>query len=93
MLFAEGERKAKIVNGHAKRIGPISGRLTALAPWIIVLALSILGLIIGAVDTFKASDSLDASVPRAAATLLAVFGVMMLMSVYFIFWNRTSDEN
>ena len=93
VLFAEAERKAKIVNGHAKRIGPISGRLTALAPWIIVLALSILGLIIGAVDTFKASDSLDASVPRAAATLLAVFGVMMLMSVYFIFWNRTSDEN
>lgn len=93
VLFAEAERKAKIVNGHSRRIGPISGRLTMLAPWIIVLALSILGLIIGAVDTFKTSDSFDASVPRAAATLLAVFGVMMLMSVYFIFWNRTSDEN
>jgi hypothetical protein len=63
------------------------------APWIIVLVLSVLGLIIGAVDTFKASASLDASVPRAAATILAVFGVMMLMSVYFLFWNRSSDES
>ncbi|MBK8839214.1 MAG: glycoside hydrolase family protein [Hyphomonadaceae bacterium] len=92
VLFAEAERKAKLVNGHAKRIGPISGRFAILAPWIIVLVLSVLGLIIGAVDTFKTSSSLDASVPRAAATLLAVFGVMMLMSVYFIFWNRTSDD-
>lgn len=91
LMFAEAERKAKIVNGHARRLGPISGRLATLAPWIVVLVLSVLGLIIGAVDTFKASP-LDANAPRAAATLLAVFGVMMLMSVYFIFWNRASDE-
>ena len=43
-------------------------------------------------DTFKISAPLDASIPRAAATLLAVFGVMLLMSVYFLFWNRSSDE-
>ncbi len=92
-LFAEAERKAKYVNGAAKRIGPISGRLAMQAPWIIVLVLSVLGLIIGAVDTFKSSASLDASVPRAAATILAVFGVMMLMSVYFLFWNRSSEES
>jgi len=91
-LFAEAERKAKIVNGVSKRIGPISGRVALLAPWIIVLVLSVVGLIVGAVDTFNESSSLNANAPRAAATLLAVFGVMMLMSVYFIFWNRTSDE-
>lgn len=91
-LFAEAERKAKYVNGASKRIGPISGRLAMQAPWIIVLVLSVLGLIIGAVDTFKV-DQLDASIPRAAATLLAVFGVMMLMSIYFLFWNRSSDES
>lgn len=92
-LFAEAERKAKYVNGAAKRIGPISGRLAMQAPWIIVLVLSVLGLVIGAVDTFKVSSPLDASIPRAAATLLAVFGVMMLMSIYFLFWNRSSDES
>lgn len=92
VLFAEAERKAKVVNGHAKRLGPISGRLAVLAPWLIVLALSVLGLIIGAVDTFKAG-SLDANAPRAAATILAVFGVMMLMSVYFIFWNRDTQDH
>ena len=62
-----------------------------MAPWLAVLVLSVLGLIIGAVDTFKAGP-LDANAPRAAATVLAVFGVMMLMSVYFLFWNRSSDE-
>jgi hypothetical protein len=30
-------------------------------------------------------------VPRLAGTLLAVFGVMMVMSLYFIFWKRSSD--
>ncbi len=91
-LFAEGERKAKIVNGHARRIGPISGRWLTLAPWVVVLVLSVLGLIIGAVDTFKDAASPDGDASRAAATLIAVFGVMMLMSVYFIFWNRPSDK-
>lgn len=90
-LFAEAERKAKLVNGHARRVGPLSGRVLVLAPWIIVLALSALGFVIGAVDTFK-GNGLEAGVPRLAATLLAVFGVMMVMSLYFIFWKRTSDD-
>jgi lysozyme len=91
-LFADGERKAKIVNGNSRRLGPLSGRLAHQAPWIIVLVLSVLGVIIGAVDSFKTASGLDAAAPRAAATVLAVFGVMMVMSLYFIFWKRTSDE-
>jgi len=52
-LFAEAERKAKVVNGHAKRVGPISGRVMILAPWIFVLVLSLLGFGIGAVEAMK----------------------------------------
>jgi hypothetical protein len=89
--FAEAERKAKLVNGHAKRVGPISGRVLVMAPWIIVLALSVLGFLIGAVDAFK-GGGLPTGVPRLAGTLLAVFGIMMVMSLYFIFWKRSSDE-
>jgi GH24 family phage-related lysozyme (muramidase) len=92
VLFAEAERKARIVNGQAKRIGPISGRWVVQAPWLAVLVMSVLGLAIGAVDTFKDPGALDVSAPRVAATVLAVFGVMLLMSVYFLFWNRTADE-
>jgi hypothetical protein len=91
-LFAEAERQEKIVNGNARRIGPISGRWIALAPWIAVLVLSVLGLVIGAVDAFKQGVTPVGAGPRAAATVLAVFGVMLLMSVYFIFWNRASDD-
>lgn len=91
-LFAEAERKAKYVNGASKRVGPISGRLAMQAPWIILLVLSVLGLVIGSVDAFQQSTSLDDSLPRAAATILAVFGVMLLMSVYFLFWNRPEES-
>jgi len=90
-LFAEAEQKAKVVNGQSRRVGPISGRLLALAPWIVVLALSVLGFIIGAVDTFK-GNGVEAGIPRFAATLMAVFGVMMLMSLYYLFGKRTSDD-
>ena len=91
-LFAEAERKAKVVNGHARRVGLISGRLLAQAPWIVVLVLSALGFVIGVVDTFK-DNGVEAGVPRLAGTILAVFGVMTLMSLYYLFLKRTSDES
>ncbi|MEQ1782167.1 MAG: glycoside hydrolase family protein [Hyphomonadaceae bacterium] len=91
-LFAEAERKAKVVNGHAKRVGPISGRVMVLAPWIFVLVLSLLGFGIGAVEAMK-TDGLEAGSQRVAGTVLAVFGIMMVMSVYYIFWKRHSDES
>jgi lysozyme len=90
-LFAEAERKAKVVNGHAKRVGPISGRVMMLAPWIFVLVLSVLGFGIGAVEAMK-TEGLEAGSQRMAGTILAVFGIMMVMSVYYIFWKRHSDE-
>jgi lysozyme len=91
-IFAEAERKAKVVNGRSKRIGPISGRWTELAPWIFVLILSIVGFGVGLVDTVKETDQSDSNIPRAAGTVLAVFGMMMLMSLYFLFWTRKSDD-
>lgn len=92
-LFAEAERKARVVNGHAKRVGPISGRVLVMAPWIFVLVLSILGFGIGAVEATKMTSGLESGEPRLAGTILAVFGIMMVMSVYYIFWKRHSDES
>lgn len=91
LAFAEAERKAKLVNGQSRRMGPISGRVLVLAPWIIVLALSILGFVIGAVDAFRGGGS-PTGIPRLAGTILAVFGVMTVMSLYYIFWKRSTDE-
>lgn len=91
-LFAEAERKAKIVNGHARRVGPVSGRLLVQMPWIVVLVLSLLGFVIGAVDTFKDAGA-ETGGPRVAGTILAVFGVMTLMSLYYLFLKRASDES
>ena len=90
-IFAEAERKAKVVNGQARRIGPVSGRLVMHAPWIIVLILSVLGFAIGAVEAFRGSG-LETGAPKVAAMILAVFGVMMIMSLYFLLWNRESGD-
>lgn len=90
-IFAEAERKAQIVNGHARRVGPVSGRLIMHAPWIIVLVLSLVGFAIGAVEAFR-GDGLAAGAPQLAGVALAVFGVMLVMSVYFIFWNRDTRD-
>jgi len=61
------------------------------APWIIVLVLSVVGFAIGAVEAFRGSG-LEAGAPKLAAMVLAVFGVMMVMSVYFLFWGRESGD-
>ena len=90
-IFAEAERKAKVVNGQARRVGAVSGRLIMHAPWMIVLILSVLGFAIGAVEAFRGSG-LETGAPKVAAMILAVFGVMMVMSVYFLFWNRESGD-
>lgn len=90
-IFAEAERRAKVVNGQARRVGPASGRLIMHAPWIIVLVLSVLGFAIGAVEAFRGSG-LETGAPKVAAMILAVFGVMMIMSLYFLFWNRETGD-
>jgi lysozyme len=90
-LFAEAERKAQIVNGQARRVGPVSGRLIMHAPWFVILVLSLVGFAIGAVEVLR-GGSLDADAPQLAGVALAVFGVMLVMSVYFIFWNRDTRD-
>ncbi|MDP3737035.1 MAG: glycoside hydrolase family protein [Hyphomonadaceae bacterium] len=93
-MFAEAEVKAKIVNGRAQRLGILSGRMVNIAPWIVILVLSVLGVTIGLVDTFKeAADVSDASV-RGATAVLAVFGMLLVMSVYFLVTRgRDSDPS
>jgi hypothetical protein len=38
-------------------------------------------------------EGLEPGAQRLAGTILAVFGIMMVMSVYYIFWKRHSDES
>jgi lysozyme len=90
-IFAEAERKARLVNGQARRVGPLSGRLIMHAPWIVVLVLSVVGFAIGAVEAFT-GPAPEADSPKAASMVLAVFGVMMVMSLYFLFWNRQTHD-
>jgi GH24 family phage-related lysozyme (muramidase) len=90
-IFAEAERKAQVVNGQARRVGPLSGRLIMHAPWIVVLVLSLVGFAIGAVEVMRSSA--DGGAPQLAGVALAAFGVMLVMSVSFIFWNRDTHDH
>jgi len=87
-MFAEGERKAKIVNGRARTMGPVSGRLAIMIPWIAILILSVLLFGIGLTEAFK--DAVDG--PQGAASMvLALSGMMMVMSAYFLFTRASED--
>lgn len=89
-IFAEAERNAKIVQGRAQRVGLFNGRIITLLPWIFIFVLSVLGLSIGLVETFGATSSEGAL--RSAPTILAVFGMLVLMSLYYLITRARADE-
>jgi lysozyme len=90
-MFAEAEHKAKVVNGRSKNLGLINGRWAMLWPWAFILVLSLVGFSIGLVDTFGNATAVNAPV-RSAATVLAVFGMMMVMSLYYIITRAGDSE-
>ena len=57
--------------------------LTVLGPWLAVLALSVMGLAVGLVETVRNADA-PGSALSGAVTVAAVFGLMLVMSLYFI---------
>jgi len=91
-LFAEAERNAKIVSRRALNMGIFNGRTAVLLPWIFILVLSLVGFGIGLVDTFGDTDVGSIGI-QGASTVLAVFGMMILMSVYFIITRASSDSD
>jgi len=91
-MFAEAERNAQIVNGRAQHMGLINTRLITLLPWVLIFILSALGFGIGAVDTFGA-PGVDNSGAGSASTVLAVFGMLVLMSVYFLVTRASSESD
>jgi GH24 family phage-related lysozyme (muramidase) len=79
VMFANGERDAEKVNHRARNMGVLNGRFADIAPWIAILVLSLLGFSIGVVDAIQ-----NTGVAAGASTILAVFGMLSLMSAYFI---------
>ncbi|HEX5007245.1 MAG TPA: lysozyme [Hyphomonadaceae bacterium] len=79
VLFANGERDAEKTNHRARNLGIFNGRFTNIAPWIAILVLSLLGFSIGVVDAIQ-----NTGIAAGASTLLAVFGMLSVMSAYFI---------
>jgi lysozyme len=90
-LFTEGEAKERASDSFASPANLFSPRVIRVAPWIAILILSVLGLAIGMVDSFR-SVGIEAANRGigAASTVLAVSGLMLIMSIYFII-TRTAD--
>jgi GH24 family phage-related lysozyme (muramidase) len=78
-MFENGERDSAKVNHRAKHLGILNGRFADLAPWIAILVLSLLGFSIGVVDAIQ-----NTGIAAGASTILAVFGMLSVMSAYFI---------
>jgi GH24 family phage-related lysozyme (muramidase) len=79
VMFTNGERDAEKVNHRAQNLGLLNGRFADLAPWIAILILSLLGFSIGLVDAIK-----NTGIAAGASTILAVFGMLSVMSAYFL---------
>jgi len=85
-LFAEAERQALIVNARTRRLGPLNGLTLMNAPWIILLFLSVLGCV-GVIAALSGGLPAMALTPQLAGAGLAVFGLMLVMSLYFIVFS------
>ena len=79
------------MNGFTAPVNAINPRVVRVAPWIAILVLSVLGLAIGMVDSLRsvAIEPVGHGV-GAASMVLAVSGLMLIMSIYFII-TRTAD--
>ncbi|MBI1358869.1 MAG: glycoside hydrolase family protein [Alphaproteobacteria bacterium] len=99
-LFAEGEALERAVNGGRKPLGAVSAAKSGagaaawfprMAPWIAILVLSVLGVAIGLVDSFRDVGADVAHRVNASTTVLAVSGLMLIMSIYFL-TTRSMDH-
>lgn len=83
-LYADAVRAEQIAMNRKPGIR-LGGSMGRLAPWFAVLVLSSLGLAVALVDMFTARGAEAVSGPlTGASTVFAVFGLMLVMSVYFL---------
>jgi len=87
-LFTDGLEAERVVNGRARKLGVMDNRALRIAPFVAFLILAIVGLAIGLVEVFR-EDSRSIS---GASTVVAVFGLLTVMGIYFVAANATDRE-
>jgi lysozyme len=79
-LFAEIEAKDAEAD---ERPGVAKLNLKGLGAWFAVLALAVMGVVVGMIETVRQADAPGNGI-SGPLVVLAVFGLMMVMSLYFI---------
>lgn len=87
-LFTNGLETERLVNGRARKLGVMDNRALRIAPFVAFLILSIIGLAIGLVEVFKG----DTRSISGASTVVAVFGLLTVMGIYFVAANSSDSE-
>lgn len=87
-LFAEIEAKDAETQREFRPL-QLKVNFQLLGPWLAVMALSIVGFAIGLIETVQNADAPGGAL-AGALTVCAVFGLMLVMSLYFIV-ARTLD--
>ncbi len=87
-LFTDGLHAEREVNGRVRKLGVMDNRALRIAPFVAFLILSIIGLAIGLVEVFK-DDTRSIS---GASTVVAVFGLLTVMGIYFVAANSSDSE-
>lgn len=90
-IFNEAVQTEQKVNGRGA-FPMLNGAALRFAPWIAILILSGLGIAVGMSEAFRSADSLGGNRVQIASTVFAVFGLMLVMSIYFIA-TRARDKS
>jgi GH24 family phage-related lysozyme (muramidase) len=87
-LFTDGLQAEKVANGRARKMGLMDNRTLRLAPFVAFLILSIVGLSIGLIEVFRE----DTRSITGASTVVAVFGLLTVMGIYFVAANASDAD-
>ncbi len=90
-LFARGVEEERLVNQRQAQKAWGESRVWALAPWFAIATLCALGLGVAIVESGSAGNA-NNLLGGAAPTMIAVFGLVLAMSGYYIV-TRLSDED
>ncbi len=90
-VFAAALEQERLVNQRQNGVSPGARRIWALAPWFAIAILCALGLGVAVVES-AAQRPDDNLLGGAAPTMIAVFGLLLAMSGYYIV-SRLSDED
>lgn len=90
-IFSAALEQERLLNRRGTQVLLAKNRVWALAPWFAIAVLCAVGLGVAIVESISEANS-NALLGGAAPTMIAVFGLLLAMSGYYIVTKLSEDE-